>query len=243
MKIKSDIKEKDLPSFVIDHLSFVEIDNVKWGSATFVIALYNFPLILSFLALMSIEFIWIMAPFILLLNIWCLRLLYKNAYSTQWEMIKFLGIYGIVGSITFLIMFQSISYYSLNIHSIMYYIIVNLVLIIIFYIIIRYQLDKYKEIHVKLKQGNTNQAKKYGVVIAVVPVIGLILGQFVGRTEVLKYYYVLGVNFFLMLLLFYIGVKFIHKYFFMKANMDYVIYQEPSKKEKAQLMKKGVEIK
>ncbi|MBU5465369.1 hypothetical protein KQI49_00825 [Virgibacillus sp. MSJ-26] len=244
MKIKPDIKYKNLPPFVISQLSFVDIDNVKWGSATFVLILYDLPLLLSFLALMKIEFLWIMVPFAIILNLWCLRLLIKNPYSTQIETIKFLGGYGAIGAITFYTIFQVISYFSLNIYSIMYYIILNFAIIISSYVIIKYQITKFKDIHLKLKYSDkNNKNSRYATVIAIVPALGYIVGQFVGEAEILKYYYVLGVDFFLTLLCVYIATKFIHRYYFMKANMDYVVFQKPNKREKKELNKKGIVIK
>ncbi len=101
MKIKSDIQYNQLPFFVKEQLSFVYPEGVKWGSATFVLFLYDIPLGLSFIALMKMEFVWLILPFALILHIWCLRLLIKNPYSTQLEMIRFIGVYGVIGAITF----------------------------------------------------------------------------------------------------------------------------------------------
>ena len=244
MKIKSDIQYKQLPSFVKEQLRFVYPEGVKWGSATFVLFLYDIPLGLSFIALMKMEFVWLILPFALILHIWCLRLLIKNPYSTQFEMIRFMGVYGVIGAITLFIMLQAISYFTMNIHSIMYYVLLNLAIIVGSYIIIKYQIVKYKDIHLKLEQKEKKKiTSKDSAVIAITPVLGLMVGRFVGKTEVLKYYYVLAVDIFLIMLFIYFAAKFIHRYFFMKANMRFVSYEEPTKKEKKKLIEKGVEFK
>lgn len=85
MQIDSNLKREMLPHDVRMQLRFIDIDNVKWGAATFVIALYNIPLTLSLLALMKIDFLWFLAPFIVILNVWLIRLLIKHPYSTQFE--------------------------------------------------------------------------------------------------------------------------------------------------------------
>ncbi len=77
MKIKSDIQYKQLPSFVIEQLRFVDPEHVKWGSATFVLFLYDIPLGVSFIALPKMELVWLIMPLALILHIWCLRLMIK----------------------------------------------------------------------------------------------------------------------------------------------------------------------
>src|SRR5699024_915986 len=205
LKINSEIKYERLPFYVKEHLSFVDIGNIKWGVATFVIFLYNTPLILSFLALMKIEFLWLLAPLIIFLNAWMVRLLIKNPYSTQLEMVKYLGSYGIIGAITHFIMLQAISYYSLNIQSIMYYVFLNIIIVIVFYIIIRREVNKYENIGLSNTHDEKSNHKAYMIAIAIVPALGFIAGDYISGTSVFKYYYVIGMDLFLMFLFVYIG--------------------------------------
>src|SRR5699024_9751927 len=119
------------------------------------------------------------------------------------------------------------------IHSIIYYVLLNLAIIVGSYIIIKYQIVKYKDIHLKIEQKEEKKEMlKYNTALTVFPALGLVFGGLVGKTEILKYYVVIGLNILFMLLFVYFAAKFIHRYFFMKANMRFVSYEEPTKKEK-----------
>lgn len=235
IKIERGIKYRNLPYHVKEHLSFVDVNNTKWGAATFVISLYNIPLILSFLAVMKIELLWLLAPLMIILYAWMVRLLIKNPYSTQLEMVLFLGIYGLIGTITYFFMLHAISYFSLNILSITYYLFLNLIILIVSFIIIKWQVRKYNNIEFKHDQAENQNRSMTAIVV--VPALGFILGDYISGTTVFKYYYVIGMDLFLLFLFVYIGTKFTHRYFFIKANMDYVTYQKPPKKNS---VKKGL---
>ena len=84
---------------------------------------------------------------------------------------------------------------------------------------------------------------KYIGLVTVAPAIGYILALIIADTIILKHYVTLGMNFILFLIYGYFGARFLHKYFFMKTNIDYVSFQTPAKKEYKELIKKGVEIK
>src|SRR5699024_11759164 len=84
---------------------------------------------------------------------------------------------------------------------------------------------------------------KYIGLLALAPAIGYMLGQSAQDTFILKHFIALVVFYFFTLLNVYVAAKFIHRYYFMKANMDYVVFQKPSKRERKELDKKGVMIK
>ena len=243
MEINPNIKYDRLPHFVREHLMFTSTNNVRGSVAVLVLFLYDSPLLLSFLILMKIEFLWLFMPFIAFLHIWLVRMLIKSPYTTQFEMVLFLGVSGLIGALTFFIMLQAVPYFSLGINSKLYYLISNVIVFIVAYTIARYQIAKYRNI----KKYNANQEKKkpskYLGVIGATSGLGYIIGMLVSKTTIAIYYFVIGVNLCLTLLLFYVGVKFVHRYIFMKTNINYVRFAKPTKTERKELIKKGVEYK
>lgn len=245
MKINSSIEYKELPNKVKKHLEFLEVSDIKWSLIVFVIGLYDIVLLLSLLSISKIEFFLIMIPFIVILHVWLIRLLFKNAYSTQLEAIVFTGVYGFIGAISFFVMLQSLSYYVLKISFITYYVVLNLIIIISSFILVRYQIMKYRDIKkrdIDEEAESLSQSKHLGL-LAIFPALGYITGQVTSDTVMLKHYITLTSNIFITLFYVYIAAKFIHKYYFMKANMDYVVFQKPSKRERKELTKKGIVIK
>lgn len=245
MKINPNLEFSQLPSFVRGHLMFHSPLDIKWSLGAFVILLYDLPLLFVLLTLMKVGLLWLFLPFILILNVWYIRILIKNPYSTQLESVGFMGAYGICGTITFFIIMQVIPYELLNTDTILYYVIMNALTLSSMYFIIRNQIVKYRNINYGDESGKRreNKQSKYTGILVVVPVIGYFLGQNVSRSSLFEYFYTIGISFFFTLLSVYIGAKFVHKYFFMKANMNYVRYEKPSKQEKKELSNKGVVIK
>jgi len=243
VEINPNIKYDRLPRFVREHLMFTSTNNVRGSVIGFLLLLYDVPLLLSFVILMRIEFLWLLMPFIALLHIWLVRMLIKNPYTTQFEMVLFLGVSGLIGALTFFIMLQAVPYFSLGINSKLYYLISNIIVFIVAYTIARYQIAKYRNI----KKYNANQEKKkpskYLGVIGATSGLGYIIGMLVSKTTIAIYYFVIGVNLSLTLFLFYVGVKFVHRYIFMKTNINYVRFAKPTKTERKELIKKGVEYK
>src|SRR5699024_3732628 len=131
MKIELETKHQDLAKHVNEQLSFLDVDNVRMFVIIF-LGMYDLPLFLGFASIfdetMSFTFLWMVSPFVLILHLWGIRLLIKNPYSTQYEMISFMGIWGLFGSISLIAVLQGMSYYTLQITSIFFYIVINLVI-------------------------------------------------------------------------------------------------------------------
>lgn len=206
-----------------------------------VLTLYDLPLLIGLLSILKLEYLLIVSPLIIIIHLWSVRLLIKNPYSTQFEMILFLGVFGLIGSLTLYFMVLGLSYYVLSVTSIYFYFFITLSLVILSYLLVKYQIDKYSKDPLQ-KPVSQKQSKYLGVAI-LAPAIGYILGQSVQDTLILKHLIAVIVMYFFVLFNVYIAAKFLHRFFFMKANMDYVTFQKPSKKEKKELNKKGVVIK
>ncbi|WP_026909132.1 hypothetical protein [Paucisalibacillus globulus] len=241
MKINSTIEFGQLSDEFKKHLQFLDIFNIKGATSMLLFGLYDIPLLLSLLTIYKIEFIWGILPLLVILHAWMFRLLFKNPFSTQFETILYLGAFGLIGSLTFIIMIYGISYYVLGISSVIYYSVLTLTLLMSSIILIKYQIDKYAGDLTKEKKSR-DQSKYIGLV-TVAPAIGYILALITADTTILKHSVTLGMNFILFLIYGYFGARFLHKYFFMKTNIDYVNFQMPAKKDYKELIKNGVEIK
>lgn len=143
MKIDPETRHQNLAQHVKQQLEFIFVEDVKSSVITFVFVMYDVPLLLGLLSIFKHEFLWIVSPFILIVHLWGIRLVIKNPYSTQFEMVLFMGILGLFGAISLFIMVQGMSYYTLHITSVFYYIIINLTTILLAYIFVKYQIDKY----------------------------------------------------------------------------------------------------
>lgn len=241
MKINPETRHQDLAQHVKEQLGFIFVEDVRAAIIIFVFIMYDVPLILGLLSIYKLEFLWIVSPFILILHSWGIRLLIKNPYSTQFEMILYMGLWGLFGAISLLILVQGMSYYTLHVSSVFYYIIINLATILLLYILVKYQLDRYAGDPTKEKK-NRNQSKYMGLLTAS-PAIGYIIGQSVQETVVFKQVFAVIIVYMSVILFMTVAAKFLHRYFFMKANMAYVNYQPYSNKKTKKLMKQGVEIK
>ncbi|MBP1971414.1 hypothetical protein J2Z83_003553 [Virgibacillus natechei] len=241
MKIDPETRHQNLAQHVKQQLEFISVEDVRSSVIVMVLVIYDAPLLLGLLSIFKLEFLWIVSPFILILHLWGIRLIIKNPYSTQFEMILFMGIWGLFGAISFFVMVQGMSYYTLHITSVFYYIIINLTAILLTYILVKYQIDKYAGDPTKEKKSG-NQSKYLGL-LTIAPAIGYILAQSVQETVVLKHVFSLIVVYFFAIFLVYAAAKFLHRYFFMRENMDYVNYHPLSNKEKKKIIKQGVEIK
>ncbi|MBY7142364.1 hypothetical protein KFZ56_04495 [Virgibacillus sp. NKC19-3] len=241
MKINPKTRHQDLAQHVKEQLGFISVEDVKSSVVVMVLIIYDVPLLLALLSIYKLEFLWIVSPFILILHLWAIRLLIKDPYSTQFEMVLFMGMWGSFGAISLFILIQGMSYYTLQITSLFYYIIMNVASIVLMYIYVRYQINKYAGDPTR-ERKRSNQSKYMGLLTAS-PAIGYILGQSMQETTVLKHVFATVVIYFFVILFMYIASKFLHRYFFIRANMDYVNYHPYSNKEKNKLKKQGMEIK
>lgn len=230
MKISPETRHQDLAPHINDQLEFISVEDVRSSVIIFVFIMYDVLLILGLLSIFRLEFLWLVLPFVLIIHLWAMRLIIKNPYSTQFEMILFMGIWGALGAFTLFILVQGMLYYTLQISSLLFYIIINVTSIVLMYICIKYQFNKYGGDPTK-ERKRSNQSKFIGVLTAA-PAIGLILGQSVQETVILKHVISTAVIYFFAILLMFIATKFLHRYFFMKVNKKHVIYQPISNKER-----------
>lgn len=100
MKIDPAVKHQDLSPDFQEQLGFIAIADVRPSVIISVLTLYDLPLLIGLLSILKLEYLLIVSPLIIIIHLWSVRLLIKNPYSTQFEMILFLGVFGLIGSLT-----------------------------------------------------------------------------------------------------------------------------------------------
>src|SRR5699024_12487164 len=241
MKLDPKTRHQDLAQHINDQLEFIPVEDVKSSVIIFVFIMYDVLLILGLLIIFRLEFLWFVLSFVIINHLCAMKLIIYNPYSTQFEVILFMWIWGALGAFTLFILVQGMLYYTLQIFSLFFYIIINVTSIVLIYFCIKYQFNKYGRDPTKERKRG-NQSKYIGV-LTVAPAIGLILGQSIQETVILKHVISTVVIYFFSILLFFIAAKFLHRYFFIKVNMKYVIYQTIFNKERAKKKKQSIKIK
>ena len=242
MKLHPDVIYENLSETFQKHLQFIDPTNAKAAVWAIILLLYDPLLLVGLTSIGKMTYLWMALPMILVLHFWGLRLLFKNRYSTQMEMVLFTGILGLIGAITSFLLIIGLSVYTLSLTSILYYIIIVLILVISSVFMIKSQLDTYKRDPCEeLDKPPSN----YKGLLYIGPGLGIVLAGVTRDTNVyIETFTTIGIIFMLYLLYIYFAARFIHKYLFMKANMHLVTFQKPSKKkDRIQLSRKDVEIK
>ncbi|HLR52730.1 MAG TPA: hypothetical protein VK072_07645 [Candidatus Avamphibacillus sp.] len=80
-------------------------------------------------------------------------------------------------------------------------------------------------------------------VLGATPGMAYLLTVITKRIEGLNEFLTIASFYFFIIFCAYFAAKFLHRYFFMKANMKYVSYQPITAKERKKIKKQGVEIK
>src|SRR5690625_4753958 len=144
MNINPEIKYEQLSEPFRKHLEFIDATNAKVAVWAIILLLYDTSFLVGLTSIGEMTYLWIVLPIALVLNLWGLRLLFKNAYSTQMEMVLFFGVLGLIGSITSFLLILGLSIHTLSITSMLYYIIMCLVVIVSTVFVIQLQINKYK---------------------------------------------------------------------------------------------------
>lgn len=241
MKINDSIeKRKNLPMYVLLHLSFLSPSNTKSFVAVFTFIMLDLSLLpllypkVNIINLISI-------PLIVIAHLWAIRLLFKNPYSTQFETILFMGVNGVIGAICYFLLIQKTAYFNLGIEAVSYYVISTLIFIGVFVGFVFYQTKKYANIEDKIsKNKKKNQNAKYAAVIAIFPALGYSVSQLaMDQSDLIMYGVMYFVFWIFVVLMIYFAARFLHQYVYMKLNMRFVIFENPGKKEMKQADAEG----
>lgn len=240
MKIDPETKHQKLAQHVNFQLSFFDVSDTR-SSVIILLMMCDLPLLLGLLSIYKMVFLWILLPFILLFHLWGIRLLIKNPYSTQMETVLFVGLLNLFGSISSFMMILGMSYYAFYITSSLYYIVLIVTTLILYYVFIKHQIDKYAGDPTK-ERKRMNQSKFYPL-LAAAPANGYNFHSSIQDTYMIKHIVALVCVYFFSLFFMYLAAKFIHRYFFIRVNMNFVNYYPLTYKKRKKVHKQGIEIK
>lgn len=216
---------RELPIKVQEHLLLLSTFQIKPIITVYTFIILNFAII-PLVYPNHLKLTLIVIPFIVLVNLWCLVLLMKNVYSIQITVFLFLGVLGVVGTVSYYILFYKYVFLLLEIKNISFLVISFLALLLFVIYLIVY----YSNLH---KLENISSSKiNIGVPATLGPVIGYVLYQFVSKHSDEAVLTLMGVTFYIFTLFFaYTAVKLIHKYMFIKTNLHLVKLEKPLKKK------------
>ncbi|WP_144704981.1 hypothetical protein [Fictibacillus phosphorivorans] len=231
LKIDNSIKRKNLPNHILEHLSFTDTDQVKFGvfGSTFVMLdlLIILPLLFPYHELSF----WLTIPFLLLINLWALTMLLRKAEGLHFEFILFVGCLGAVGSLCYFILVQKIAYIVLNIHSNNFFVMSLIIYLAFFLFQIWFQNKKYCSINSDFLQFK-DMPWHFKALTWSVPLGYIIAHYFISKSEVIMTTIMLLVYLMFSIFFTYVSVKFFHRYLFMKANSHFLEIPGEYKKTK-----------
>src|SRR5699024_12302744 len=103
MKINPEIRHQDLALHVSDQLDFISVSDVRASIIIMNLIMYDGPVLLGLSYILRLDFLWIILQFILIVDLWEIRLVIKNPDSTQLEMILYISMWGVLEEISLLI--------------------------------------------------------------------------------------------------------------------------------------------
>ncbi|UJW58011.1 hypothetical protein HXZ66_11645 [Bacillus sp. A116_S68] len=168
MRLDSNLKRNQLPQHFLSLLSFIDTANIKFMIVTLTLVVVDIPAFYLFFIGDHILPYYIIAPLLLLLHIWMLRLLCKNSYSIQFESILFVCVSSGFASCLYLIILQIIPLSKLGIEYANYYIFSTIIYLIIIILFFRIEMKKYADTN---KEGKKDIIYGGGA-LASVPGIG-----------------------------------------------------------------------
>ncbi|MBN8211038.1 hypothetical protein JI666_20055 [Bacillus sp. NTK071] len=223
LKIPQNKKFRHLPDYMKVHLLFISPSNTKvvvFGFCFFLLDFCIIPLVIP----INMGIFLSLTPNLLFINLWAVRLLVKNPYTTQMETVLFIGITSLIGAICYFITSMKVSYLFIGITNIWYYMMLLIIFMSITATFIRVQIEKYATIAHTL-----NESKKWYNNRSLLPLIptgggvSYILFQSTRSNELLMHTIFLFACIAMSILFSYISAKYCHKYKFMKQNSHLLI--------------------
>ena len=239
--LKIDKKIKKPPAYFYEVLGFIGTQLLR-SSVITMILLINFFIIIPLIEPHVPVFLYIIVPLLVIVNIWGIRLLVTNPYSTQFEFVLYCGVYGAVSALSFFLMSEKFAYYLLRIHfGNFYYVMTTILFVLSAVALLYYQIWKFSGYR---KNVGYDRTAKYSALLPIAPSLGYTFSHSTSKNEYVSgiilvvLYYLIGIFWA------YVGAKFIHKYFFMKHNVHMVKFERPKGNSKeAKAMKKAMKIK
>ncbi|MBM7703285.1 hypothetical protein [Metabacillus iocasae] len=229
LKINPKIEGKELPSHILNQLQPLPTNQVRYLIFGLTFLLLDFIILLPLLVPPIQLFIYLTLPFIVLINLWALRLFIKKPENTEIEFTLFIGWLGVVGSFCYFMLALKYSY-MLTITSPIYYIFSILLFIGANYLFIRRQLNRYATL--EPEESKQTPAWHYQLASISVPAGYVVAHYLMGLSN----QFVLSVMMMIFLLFsaiyIFLMAKYFHKYFFIKTNRHLVTLSNENRKKK-----------
>lgn len=220
LRLKETVAYKDLPYNIQSHLTAPVSRETKWGMACFIVLVLDTLCMLPVLASKVEIFTFAAVPVAILINIWMIIMNTRNMteYLHHLQYVRFMGVSFSGMSYCQLITAQKMMVSAIGFH-------VPLISLSLFiyaasiFLVIRYYLVVFPD----SKKGKRETAAPTRMLLAAVPAGGFVISHAVLRVSESAVYFLMSTVYLLMACLFsMMGVKFIHKYFFIKANQDII---------------------
>lgn len=128
LKIDERIKWEEIPSYISEQLSFVDIFNIKSSVAILIfLGIDLFMAIPLFVPFVPI-YLYILVPPLVIINLWGIWILMRSRYSIQYETILIIAAMGVFASPAYIILAHKMAYYYAGIRGWSYYAIVTLLM-------------------------------------------------------------------------------------------------------------------
>ncbi|MEC1449334.1 hypothetical protein P9D36_18490 [Bacillus haynesii] len=219
LRLKETVAYKDLPYNIQSHLTALVSRETKWGMTCFIVLMLDILCILRVLASKVEFFTFAAVPVAILINIWMIIMNSRNMteYLHHLQYVRFMGVSFSGMSYCQLITAQKMMFSAIGFHLTL----ISLSLFIYaasIFLVIRYYLVVFPD-----SKGKRETAASTGMLLAAVPAGGFVISHAVLRVSESAVYLLMSTVYLLMACLFsMMGVKFIHKYFFIKANQDII---------------------
>ncbi|MPQ25646.1 hypothetical protein [Bacillus paralicheniformis] len=218
LRLKETVTYKDLPTNIQSHLTVPVSRETKWGMAYFIVLMLDILCILPVLANKVDFFTFAAVPVAILINIWMIIMNTKSmtGYHHHHQYVRFMGVSFSGTSYCQLITAQKMMVSAIGFHLPL----ISLSLFIYaasIFLVFRYYLVVFPD----SKRGKREKGAPAGMLLAAAPAGGFVISHAALRISESAVYLLMSTVYLLMACLFsMMGVKFIYKYFFIKANQD-----------------------
>ncbi|WP_307893345.1 hypothetical protein [Bacillus swezeyi] len=218
LRLRETATYKDLPDEIQSHLTASISRETKWGMVCFIVLMLDILCIFPLLANEVGFFTFAAVPVAILINIWMMIMNVKSmtGYHHHLQYVRFMGVSFSGMSYCQLVVSQKMLFAAIGFH-------LPLIILSLFiyaatiFLVIRY----YLVLFLDSERCKRNAAARTGMFLAAVPAAGFMISHAVLRVSESAVYLLMSTVYLFMACLFsMMGVKFIHKYFFIKANQD-----------------------
>lgn len=221
LKIDTSIKRRNLPDHFLEHLSFTDIDQIKFGVFGTTFIMIDLLMILPLLYPTHTFTAWITIPLIALINVWAMSMLVRKANTLQFEFIIFTGCSGAVASFCYFVFVQKMAYIGMDIKTPAFFIISLFFYISFLLFQLWFHLKKYSSLSSKF--AKFKDLPWHYKILSIAAPSGYIAAHYLFNNSISAMNSMLLIIYSMFSIFFtYVSVKFFHRYFFMKANQNFL---------------------